>query len=485
MPISNTDVRHARRVAVSWTTPAYPAAAPYHPGTAYPEYTGPLSTEPNGVYEAVRTTLRDLGLDAARFGTPDWNPIGDLVKPGARVVIKPNWVLHANEGPGGTECLYTHPSVLRPLIDYALKANPSSLVIGDAPVQVCDFDALMQQGFEDVFAYLRSTGARISVKDFRRTISVRKPDTFKVSTELKPLDQYVRVDLGVDSLLEPISADHKMFRVTMYNPDLLPENHAPGRHRYLIAKDILEADLVINVPKLKTHMKAGVTLALKNLVGINGSKEFLPHHRKGAASRGGDNYEIFTLPKWLLENLLDWFNRRHLGNPRLYGRGVRLAYKLLWLDKIRGLPVNVEGGWHGNDTVWRMCLDLNKILLYADVHGCLHDSPRRVTLHLTDGVIAGDGEGPLRPDPVPMGAVIAAINAAAHDWAITRLMGFPPEAVPITRHAFIPDRHPLVDFSPEHVMMQPSGHPPGSYAFAPAAGWRALTQPPETRHAQT
>lgn len=466
------DVRQVRQVGLSWTTPAYPAAAPYHPGTAYPEYTGPVSAEPNGVYESIRNTLRDLGLDAASYGTPEWNPIGDLVEPGARIVIKPNWVLHANEGMGGPDCLYTHPSVLRPIIDYALKAKPASLIIGDAPVQVCDFDALMAQGFQQLFTYVRSTGAHISIKDFRRTISMRKPGALKVQTELQPLDQYALVDLGTNSLLEPIAADYRKFRVTMYNPDLLPENHQPGRHRYLVAKDILAADLVINVPKLKTHMKAGVTLALKNLVGINGSKEFLPHHRKGAANRGGDNYEKFTVPKWLLENLLDWFNRHHLDKPGFYGKGTRLAFRLQWLDKVRGLPINVEGGWHGNDTVWRMCLDLNKILLYADANGKLQERPQRVTLHLTDGIIAGDGEGPLRVDAVPLGAIIGSLNPAAHDWITTRLMGFDPAAVPITAHAFDDAKHPIATFAPEEI--EAMNLKPAPVKFNPASGWRTV-----------
>ncbi len=468
------DVREANRVAITWSDPAYPSIPPYHPGIAYPEYAGPIASEANDVYTAVRNALRDLDLDAARFGTPNWNPIGDLVPPGARIVIKPNWVLHANEGPGGTDCLYTHPSVLRPLIDYALKAKPSSLIIGDAPVQVCDFNALLNQGFNELFSYMRSLGAQLTIKDFRRTISIRQPGLFNVQTQLQPLDHYMLVDLGADSLLEPLAEDYRKFRVTMYNPDLLPENHQPGRHRYLVAKDILEADLIINVPKLKTHMKAGVTLALKNLVGINGSKEFLPHHRKGAANRGGDNYEKFTVTKWLLENILDWFNRYHLNKPQLYGRGTKLAYKLLWFDKIRGLPTNVEGGWCGNDTVWRMSLDLNKILLYADTEGRLHGTPQRVTLHITDGIIAGEGEGPLRPEPVPLGAMIASLNAPASDWTATRLMGYDPAAIPITAHAFDPGPTALATFAPDAIIAHGDKSPRPPVPFRPAIGWRKL-----------
>ncbi|HMO03513.1 MAG TPA: DUF362 domain-containing protein [Kiritimatiellia bacterium] len=474
------DPRASATVAVAWTDPAYPRTAPFHPDRAYPEYDGPVATTPNGVYDAVRAALRDLGLDTARFGTPEWNPIGALVPPGAKIVIKPNWVLHENEGPGGRACLYTHASVVRPLIDYALKARPAQLVVGDAPVQVCDLPSLLTDGFNDLFAFYRARGVALVTKDFRRTVSARKPGSLEVSTEQKPLSDYVLVDLATRSLLEPISPDAEKFRVTMYNPEALRDHHAPGRHRYLVARDILEADLVINAPKLKTHMKAGVTLALKNLVGINGSKEFLPHHRKGAANRGGDNYARQTLPKRALEGILDWLNRHHLDKPRLYGRGARLAYKLLWLDKIRGEPVNVEGGWHGNDTVWRMCLDLNKILLFADTDGRLHDTPQRATLHVTDGVIAGDGEGPLRPDPVPFGGIVAALNPAAHDWVTTRLMSLDPAAIPIVRRAFDPVDSGLIAHPPDALRVTSGGTPVAledlararAFTFQPAAGWR-------------
>ena len=88
------------------------------------------------------------------------------------------------------------------------------------------------------------------------------------------------------SLLEPIASDRRVdFRVTMYNPDLMRQTHGRGRHQYLIAREVIEADVVINVPKLKTHRKAGITGALKNLVGINGNKDYLPHHRLGGVGQ--------------------------------------------------------------------------------------------------------------------------------------------------------------------------------------------------------
>ena len=120
---------------------------------------------------------------------------------------------------------------------------------------------------------------------------------------------YVRFDLADDSLLEPITTDEAPFRVTMYDPRALDETHRRGRHRYLVARELIEADVVFNVPKLKTHKKAGVTGALKNLVGINGHKAYLPHHRKGGAGRGGDAYPGSSLWKTFAEEAYDTANR--------------------------------------------------------------------------------------------------------------------------------------------------------------------------------
>jgi hypothetical protein len=148
-----------------------------------------------------------------------------------------------------------------------------------------------------------------------------------------------------------------------------------------------------------------------------------------------------------------------------------MIYKLLFFDRIRGLKTDIEGGWHGNDTVWRMCLDLNKVLLYADRQGRLHDTPQRAVLHITDAIIAGEGDGPLRPEPVPMGMIIAAQNAAAHDWIAATLMGFDPARIPITRHAFDNMPRPLAQFAPAEInAIMADGI--AAMSFKSSAGWR-------------
>jgi uncharacterized protein (DUF362 family) len=73
-----------------------------------------------------------------------------------------------------------------------------------------------------------------------------------------------------------------------------------------------------------------------------------------------------------------------------------------------------------------MCCDLNRCLYYSDRDGLHldHEGPVRTVLTLIDGVLSGEGEGPLAPADVPLGAVIAGTDPVAVDLAAVRLMGF-------------------------------------------------------------
>jgi uncharacterized protein (DUF362 family) len=414
------------------------SAAPYAPDEALPEFPAlAIGAAPNPVFSLVRGALRDLGLDSARFGSPQWNPLGDLVRPDGKIVVKPNWVLHRNEGPGGMDCMITHPSVLRAVLEYVFLARPSQVVLGDAPLQGCDFERLLDfGGLRSVIAEFRSRGLPLAVRDFRRTVMSSKSGLQQVAEDLRPESEYVLVDLGPDSLLEPISKDWRKFRVTVYDPRKMRAHHRPGRHRFLIAREILEADLVVNVPKLKAHKKAGITCCLKNLIGINGNKEYLPHHRKGGADggTGGDNYAHRHWQMRRAEDILDLANR-HRNRPRLHRFAERVAWWLMSLAAKRDPSVQIEGSWHGNDTVWRTCLDLNRVLLHAGPDGQMREVPQREEISIVDAVVAGQGEGPLAPDPLETGAVFAARNPAIGDFLGARLLGFDAAKIPLLRHA--------------------------------------------------
>ena len=414
------------------------SSAPYPPGEGFPEFPSlQVGTAPNPVFALVRGAFQDLGLDAARFGTPQWNPLGELVNPGGKIVVKPNWVLHRNMGEGGMDCMVTHPSVLRAALEYVFLARPAQVVLGDAPLQGCDFERLQDfAGLREVIADFRSRGLPLAVKDFRRTVMREEGELKQVAEELRPESEYVLVDLGPDSLLEPISGDWKKFRVTVYDPRKMRAHHRPGRHRFLIAREILEADLVVNVPKLKAHKKAGITCCLKNLIGINGNKEYLPHHRKGGADggRGGDNYEHHHWQMKCAESLLDAANCIR-GFPRAYRLCEKGVWFLMHFAWKKDPSVQIEGSWHGNDTIWRTCLDLNRALLHAGADGQMREAPQREEISIVDAVVTGQGEGPLAPDPLGTGAVFAARNPAVGDFLGARLLGFDAAKIPLLRHA--------------------------------------------------
>jgi hypothetical protein len=179
---------------------------------------------------------------------------------------------------------------------------------------------------------------------------------------------------------------------------------------------------VVNLPKLKTHKKTGVTLALKNLVGINGDKNWLPHHSLGATEDGGDEFPDRRLVDRLRSRATE-VARPLLARGRMLGL-FQLARRVE--SAARGDQFIRSGNWYGNRTTWRMCCDLNRCLYYSDREGLHLDAPApvRTVLTVIDGIVAGEGEGPLAPVDVALGVVLAGTDPVAVDLAAVRLMGF-------------------------------------------------------------
>jgi hypothetical protein len=223
-------------------------------------------------------------------------------------------------------------------------------------------------------------------------------------------------------------------------------HHSCGKHEYLMSRTVIEADVLINLPKLKTHKKTGITAALKNLVGINADKNWLPHHTQGHPATGGDEFpDNGWMPK-VERPVLRVLRNLALRSPALGGR-------LLGLSKKAGRPIFRDsrqtiraGNWYGNDTTWRMCLDLNRILFYGRLDGTLVEPETlcgRRYLALVDGIVAGEGNGPLDPDPVLARVVLGGANPVAVDAAAAILSGFDPDKIPLIANAFRCQSYPL------------------------------------------
>jgi uncharacterized protein (DUF362 family) len=379
------------------------------------------------------------------------NLFGRVIPAGARVLVKPNLVLHENEGPWGIDPLVTHASIIETVVETVLRANPSRVVVGDAPIQSCDFEQLVDRtGLQAWADALTSRDPRFAgVRDFRRTTCVVSHGVRVAAENVQPEDNFVLFDLGRESLLEPITDTRHGFRVAWYDPRLMARTHHAGRHQYLLARDVLEADVVINLPKLKTHKKAGVTCALKNLIGINGNKEFLPHHRVGGAATGGDCYPSRSAVKRTLEYIADRRNQTTSPAGATFWYAMTLA--LTRILKVKGDRLGFEGSWSGNDTIWRTCLDLNRILVYGRADGTMADVPQRRVIHVVDGIVAGHGDGPLAPQALPLGLLMGGTNAAALDWVAAHLLAYDVTRIPIVREAFGSFRWPLAGFAPSEI----------------------------------
>ena len=432
-------------VGLARTEPTYAGLKPpYGPGKALPELADLLDNasadEPyNHVYAAVRAALWSLGLDAKHFGSTDWNPLGTLTPRGSHIVLKPNFIRHWNpkadthSGHASIESVITHGTVLRAVVDYAFLAAgvEGSVTIAEAPQHDCDFEQIREiAGLDDLVRfYDEKLGRELEIIDLRRESATYRD---AVITERHPLPGdphgYRMIDLGRSSAFEQSGLDPQRFRGADYDPGPTTEHHRDGKNEYLLSETVLSADLVVNLPKLKTHKKTGVTLALKNLVGINGDKNFLPHHCVGSVDQGGDEYPGSS-----------WFDA-------IRSRGTEIGRSLLkrqvgtksiqWLRRvekaIRGNDFIRSGNWYGNRTTWRMCVDLNRCLYYSDAKGEDFEAPEpsRKVLTVMDGVIAGEGDGPLAPGNVSLGVIIAATDPIALDLVALRLMGFDEQNIP-------------------------------------------------------
>ena len=476
-------------VAAASTGEAGYPAAPFSPDRRFAEYPFPDCSEAgNLVYAGVRELLRGLRMDEPGFRSPAWNPFGGIIRPGSRVLIKPNLVRHYHPYGFDPRSIVTHASVVRAVCDYVWIAleRRGELVIGDAPLQSCSFEDVVRLAeLDKLVEYYRGQQLDVKLRDLRlvramaQTNSIYGKVLLQEQCDGDPLG-YTQVDLGELSLHAHRGVDSGRFRVTCYDPRRMQSHHNPGKHAYIVANSLLEADVVINLPKMKTHHKAGITGALKNFVGINGHKDCLPHHVKGSAGSGGDEYRaparLKELDSWLVD-------QQQISSRTLTKKAVAVAHTVLHAAHMAaGSESYWEGSWYGNDTISRTTVDLNRIVLYADKDGSLRREPQREVFNLIDGVIAGELDGPLAPTPKHAGVLLAGWHPVATDMAMARLMGFRCGAINTLRHALSREHPlPLLDFPPEDIEIHSSDPrwrgieidvPGDSLEFRPHRGWR-------------
>jgi uncharacterized protein (DUF362 family) len=392
---------------------------------------------------AIRQTIRDALVEAGLGQRDPERPLCDIIGPGDTVLLKPNWVLHRNQGGGSMDCMITHPRFILGALAEVAAAGARKAVVADAPIQSADFDALVAREWREQAAEVGGA-TRVEIRDLRNVVLTDRGGALDVQRNRRPDERFVCFDVGANSVLEPISGDRVAFRVTNYDARHMAHVQSRGVHKYLLCREPFEADVILNLPKLKTHSKSGITGALKNLVGLNGDKNYLPHHRVGGSATGGDCYEGLKPMKRMAELCLDIANRDVGG--RWYGTW-GLAASIL--NRVHG--GDLEGKWYGNDTTWRMVLDLNRIAIYGRGDGTLGDVPLRRVYSLTDAIVAGQGNGPLAPDDARLGVVTFAHNSAYADLVHCALMGWDWRRIPLVREAFTTRAMPLTSGAPTDV----------------------------------
>jgi len=159
-----------------------------------------------------------------------------IVPAGSRVLIKPN-LLKAAPAEGAVS---PHHTVVRAVVEACVAAGAANIIIGDSPgygtaPRVAQACGIMQVA--------RDFG--IQVVDFRESVTIQTPEGFI----------------------------HKKFEV---------------------AREAAEADVIINIPKFKTHAMMVLTLAVKNLYGVIVGRQKARWH-----FQSGRNFRHFA--RFLLE----------------------------------------------------------------------------------------------------------------------------------------------------------------------------------------
>jgi uncharacterized protein (DUF362 family) len=469
---------------------SYPEASPFHPSEAYPELSRlqfPVALDPtNHVYASVRESLRLLKLDAGNFGTREWNPFRDIIRPGDRVLVKPNWVAHKHEHNDSWEQLITHGAVLRPVIDYVqLALNGRGVItLADGPMLGSNFSEICRcTGIDELKRHYGGISGAVAVEllDLRSVFNeVRDAVVLRRHPLAGDPRGAVRVDLGRKSAFYAFRGEGRYYGAD-YDTEEVNQHHRGEVQEYQLSGTAIGADVIIDVPKLKSHHKVGVTLALKGVVGLNCGRNWLPHRTQGTPRHGGDQFQASGLRQRAESVVVRTFEQTSLQFPRTVPTIYRLAKRIgehvfgASRSTIRG------GGWHGNDTLWRMVHDINRALMYADSEGRLHEHPARQRFCIVDGIVAGEGMGPTSPDPLPCGVIVAGRNPVAVDVVGAELMGFDYRRIPQLAQAFCPHPLPLIGFGADEISVVSNAadwsgglarlRDASPFAFAAPLGW--------------
>ena len=318
----------------------------------------------------------------------------DFIKPGMSVFIKPNWVASRwRESAPHVDTLWsviTHSAVIEAVADSVAEAlmGRGEIIIGDNPSIDADFEELIR--FTGIQKLETKYDVPCRILDLRPLVCKDLNDygkKDKMHPQSGDTGGSVQINLGKESMFYDV--DPALFRGVFDEREDTVASHTGDTQLYTFSKSLYDADVYISIPKLKTHHKVGATLNLKGLVGSITEKNQLVHWRVGPPETGGDEYP--DSESWLAAQ-----------NEKVTNRGAH----------------------PGNDTIWRMVVDLYKAMMKRE----------RKYFSVVDGIIAGEGAGPFCPHAKAANVLVAGNNLLAVDVASVRLMGFDPKKISYLRH---------------------------------------------------
>ncbi|MBR4905163.1 MAG: DUF362 domain-containing protein [Selenomonadaceae bacterium] len=347
-----------------------------------------ISHADNYRIESVKEALNSAFQKFFNLTDREKNPlgVGGLIKPGDSVFIKPNWVASRWRASCPHEdslyCVITHPSVIEAVVDYVAVAleGRGEIILGDNPSIDADFEELMNT--TKIRRLEKKYDGLLKIKDLRPLVCDDLKNYGKKNLMVHQLGDdrgAVEVNLGKDSLLYGINPER--FRGVFDEREETVMSHTGDKQLYTFSKSLYDADVYISVPKLKTHQKVGVTLNLKGLVGSVTNKNQLVHWQVGYPEIQGDEYPD------------------------------KVSY-----DKSKTAKVTHRGAWYGNDTIWRMVVDL-----YLGMK-----RKERKYFSIVDGIMGGEGQGPFCPTAKHSNSLIIGDDLLAVDCVATRYMGINP-----------------------------------------------------------
>jgi len=107
----------------------------------------------------------------------------------------------------------------------------------------------------------------------------------------------------------------------------------------------------------------------------------------------------------------------------------------------------------------------------------MRDVTQRAVLSIIDGIVAGEGNGPLAPKPKRCGVLVGGRDSWACDYVATTLMGVDPAGIGFLSDAARAMPYPITRLTPEMLRIVPSEEMRVRFDFDLPLGWRNVRAP--------